>query len=142
MIQPRRPLAAGVVADHYQELDRHYREIWGEHVHHGLWRTGRETPLEAVEQLIAFVAEQAGIRPGDRVVDIGSGYGAICWNRSAAKAACTAWAPKPTIERCSPAPGSRSRPRQRSAARFGPPGASACAAFSTDCALIPPPARS
>jgi tocopherol O-methyltransferase len=76
MIKPRRPLAVGVVADHYQELDRLYREVWGEHVHHGLWRTGRETPLEAVEQLIAFVAEQAGIQPGHRVCDIGSGYGA------------------------------------------------------------------
>lgn len=76
MITPRRPLAVGVVADHYQELDRLYRGIWGEHVHHGLWRTGRETPLEAVEQLSAFVAEQAGIHSGDRVVDIGSGYGA------------------------------------------------------------------
>jgi tocopherol O-methyltransferase len=76
MIKPSRPLAAGVVADHYQELDRLYREVWGEHVHHGLWRTGRETPHEAVEQLIAFVAEQAGIERGDRVCDIGSGYGA------------------------------------------------------------------
>jgi len=65
-----------MVADHYQELDWIYREIWGEHVHHGLWRTGRETPLEAVEQLTEFVAEQAGVRPGDRVCDIGSGYGA------------------------------------------------------------------
>lgn len=76
MIKPCRPLAAGVVADHYQELDRLYREVWGEHVHHGLWRTGRESPLHAVEQLTAFVAEQAGIRSGDRVCDIGSGYGA------------------------------------------------------------------
>ncbi|WP_439622848.1 methyltransferase domain-containing protein [Gemmata sp.] len=76
MITPHRPLAAGVVADHYQELDRLYREVWGEHVHHGLWRTGRESPLQAVEQLTAFVAEQAGVRPGDRVCDIGSGYGA------------------------------------------------------------------
>jgi tocopherol O-methyltransferase len=76
MIKPHRPLAIGVVADHYQELDRLYREIWGEHVHHGLWRTGRETPLEAVEQLVDFVAAEAGIQPGDRVCDIGSGYGA------------------------------------------------------------------
>jgi len=76
MIKPHRPLAAGMVADHYQELDWIYREVWGEHVHHGLWRTGRETPLEAVEQLTEFVAEQAGVRPGDRVCDIGSGYGA------------------------------------------------------------------
>jgi len=76
MIKPHRPLAPGIVADHYQELDRLYREVWGEHVHHGLWRTGRETPLEAVEQLTAFVAQQANIQSGDRVVDIGSGYGA------------------------------------------------------------------
>ena len=76
MIKPRRPLAADEVADHYQELDRLYREVWGEHVHHGLWRTGRETPREAVEALTDFVAEEAGIRTGDRVCDIGSGYGA------------------------------------------------------------------
>src|SRR5262245_21670941 len=76
MIKPRRPLEVGVVADHYEELDRLYREVWGEHVHHGLWRTGRESQHEAVEQLIAFVAEQAGVARGDRVCDIGSGYGA------------------------------------------------------------------
>ncbi|MDB5308160.1 MAG: methyltransferase protein [Gemmataceae bacterium] len=76
MIRPRRPLAVGVVADHYQELDRLYREVWGEHVHHGLWRTGRESPGEAVELLAGFVAGQAGVRPGDHVCDVGSGYGA------------------------------------------------------------------
>lgn len=76
MIVPRRPLAEGAVADHYQELDRLYREIWGEHVHHGLWKTGRESATEAVCQLARFVAEEAGIGPGDRVCDIGSGYGA------------------------------------------------------------------
>ena len=76
MIKSRRPVAVGVVADHYQELDRLYREVWGEHVHHGLWRTGHESPLEAVEQLTALVAEQAGVARGDRVCDIGSGYGA------------------------------------------------------------------
>ena len=76
MITPHRPVAAGVVADHYGELDRLYREIWGEHVHHGLWRSGRESDLEAVEQLSALVAATAGVRPGDRVCDIGSGYGA------------------------------------------------------------------
>ena len=76
MIEPRHPLAVGVVADHYQELDRFYREIWGEHVHHGLWWTGRESPAEAVNQLVQFVADQSMVRPGDRVCDIGSGYGA------------------------------------------------------------------
>ena len=29
------------VARHYDQLDRFYRELWGEHVHHGFWATGR-----------------------------------------------------------------------------------------------------
>lgn len=76
MIVPRRPLAPGQVADHYQDLDWVYREVWGEHVHHGLWRTGDESPTEAVEQLVEFVAAEAHIKRGDAVCDIGSGYGA------------------------------------------------------------------
>jgi tocopherol O-methyltransferase len=76
MIQPHRPLAPGAVADHYQDLDWVYRAVWGEHVHHGLWRTGRESPTEAVEQLIDLVAAEASLRSGDTVCDIGSGYGA------------------------------------------------------------------
>ncbi len=43
MIRSSRPILPEEVADHYEELDRIYREVWGEHVHHGLWRTGRES---------------------------------------------------------------------------------------------------
>jgi tocopherol O-methyltransferase len=76
MIKSLRPISPEMVADHYQELDRIYREVWGEHVHHGLWRTGRESPTHAVEQLVELVREEAGIRDGDYVCDIGCGYGA------------------------------------------------------------------
>jgi tocopherol O-methyltransferase len=76
MIIPRIPQTAESVARHYDMLDKFYREIWGEHVHHGLWRTGRETPLEAVEALTALVAERLEIAPGASVCDIGCGYGA------------------------------------------------------------------
>jgi tocopherol O-methyltransferase len=76
MIFPREVQTAAAVSGHYDELDRPYREIWGEHVHHGYWRTGRETPAEAVEALIELVAERLGLRPGDAVCDIGCGYGA------------------------------------------------------------------
>ena len=75
MIVPRTELSRGAVASHYDDLDRFYRELWGEHVHHGLWRTGKEGPEEAVLQLIALVAERTGVAPGQRVCDVGCGYG-------------------------------------------------------------------
>lgn len=63
------------VAAHYDELDRFYREIWGEHIHHGLWQSRWETADEATRRLIAVVAGQAGLKAGDRVCDVGCGYG-------------------------------------------------------------------
>jgi tocopherol O-methyltransferase len=76
MIESSRPITPDLVADHYDDLDWVYRSVWGEHVHHGLWRTGRESPAEAVEQLVELVAAEAGVRPGCAAVDIGCGYGA------------------------------------------------------------------
>jgi tocopherol O-methyltransferase len=76
MIRSSRPISPQEVADHYEELDRIYREVWGEHVHHGLWRTGRESSAEAVEQLVELVAEECGVSHGCTAVDIGCGYGA------------------------------------------------------------------
>ena len=67
---------ASVVANHYDELDVFYRELWGEHVHHGLWVNGKESPEIAVRHLVDVVAKEAQINPGDQVIDIGCGYGA------------------------------------------------------------------
>ncbi len=75
MIVPRTEVDRDAVAAHYDQLDRFYREIWGEHVHHGLWTTGQESPEEAVRALTALVADRAGIAPGNSVCDIGCGYG-------------------------------------------------------------------
>ncbi|TLM81922.1 methyltransferase domain-containing protein [Pseudarthrobacter sp. NamE2] len=64
------------VADHYDELDPLYRRVWGDHVHHGLWATGRETTGEAVEALADTVGDRLRLKPGQGCVDIGCGYGA------------------------------------------------------------------
>jgi tocopherol O-methyltransferase len=64
------------VASHYDDLDAFYREIWGEHVHHGVWHTGREADLEAAENLVRMIADLGRIKPGTEVCDIGCGYGA------------------------------------------------------------------
>lgn len=70
------PVAREAVASHYDELDHFYRDVWGEHVHHGLWLRGNETREEAVLQLVDVVAREAQVGPGVRVCDIGCGYGA------------------------------------------------------------------
>ena len=76
MIIPREPQTAEDVASHYDELDGIYRALWGEHVHHGYWASGHETPGEAVDALADLVADRLELGPGERLVDIGCGYGA------------------------------------------------------------------
>jgi tocopherol O-methyltransferase len=63
-------------ATHYDDLDPLYRAVWGEHVHHGLWRTGRESRETAVQDLIHEIARKAQMRQGQDVCDVGCGYGA------------------------------------------------------------------
>ncbi len=69
-------LSSSAVAEHYDELDQFYRDIWGDHVHHGLWVLGSETHHEATLELVRRVADRAQIGRGTRVCDIGCGYGA------------------------------------------------------------------
>lgn len=76
MILPRTTVAPEAVADHYDELDPFYRGIWGEHVHHGYWTTGAESPDAAAEALVELLAERVGLERGMRVCDVGCGYGA------------------------------------------------------------------
>jgi tocopherol O-methyltransferase len=75
VINPPSPFQSCEVAAHYDELDRFYREIWGEHIHHGLWQAREETVEEATRHLIDEVAAQAQVRAGDQVCDVGCGYG-------------------------------------------------------------------
>lgn len=76
MIVPDHPSNATGVAVHYDELDPAYRHVWGDHVHHGYWRDGNETPEQATAALVGLVEERLALEPGHRVCDIGCGYGA------------------------------------------------------------------
>jgi tocopherol O-methyltransferase len=76
MILPNQPQTARDVSGHYDELDSAYRDIWGEHVHHGYWVSGRESPDDAAEALVRLVADRLDLQPGQQAVDIGCGYGA------------------------------------------------------------------
>lgn len=83
MIVPREIADAALVAAHYDELDDLYRSLWGTNLHHGYWISGRESTDEAVANLTHLVARQAAMKPGDRVCDLGCGYGtaALLWHR-------------------------------------------------------------
>jgi SAM-dependent methyltransferase len=76
MIEPRTVQTAAAVAEHYDELDPFYREVWGRHVHHGYWANGRESAEEAVEGLIELLAARLALAPGQQLCDVGCGYGA------------------------------------------------------------------
>lgn len=63
------------ISHHYDELDEFYRELWGTHLHHGLWLTGKETKEEAQENLSREVLSYLYPLEGKNLVDVGSGYG-------------------------------------------------------------------
>ena len=75
MITSEVSISVSDVAGHYDELDEYYRRLWGDHLHHGLWKSGRESIQLAVEQLIEAVASPLELQPGQQVCDIGCGYG-------------------------------------------------------------------
>jgi tocopherol O-methyltransferase len=53
----------------------YYAEIYGEHIHDGYYITGKEGKAEAQENLTRLMAEKAGIKRGQRVLDVGCGLG-------------------------------------------------------------------
>ncbi|NIR28354.1 MAG: hypothetical protein GWN84_03305, partial [Gammaproteobacteria bacterium] len=71
-----RPDLRHAVERHYDSLALLYRLFWGEHVHHGLWPARGGSPRDAQIRLVSHLADRAGIAGGERVLDVGCGYGA------------------------------------------------------------------
>jgi tocopherol O-methyltransferase len=63
------------IREHYDLASPYYKQLWGQHLHHGYYRTGKETKEQAQEYLMQLLAGRAGIRRGARVLDIGCGVG-------------------------------------------------------------------
>jgi tocopherol O-methyltransferase len=68
--------AAARAREHYDTLATLYRLIWGDHLHHGLFRTGKESPREAQLRLLCYCASLVRPQPDWEVLDVGCGYGA------------------------------------------------------------------
>jgi len=65
-----------IVRDHYDRTSPYYRELWGEHLHHGYWVSGEETKEQAQVQLVEHLAHLAALVPGRKILDVGCGFGA------------------------------------------------------------------
>lgn len=63
-----------VVRRHYDLTTPFYRLFWGRHIHHGLWEAS-ESPAEAQLRLTETLADEAGVRDGDDMLDVGCGMG-------------------------------------------------------------------
>lgn len=64
------------IRDFYDTVSPHFRDLWGEHLHDGLYAKGDETKEAAQEKLVAWLAASAGLSTGSRGLDVGCGMGA------------------------------------------------------------------
>lgn len=62
------------IRHHYDLTTPFYRLLWGVHIHHGLWE-GNESSAAAQQNLTDTLIRKAGIREGERVLDVGCGMG-------------------------------------------------------------------
>ena len=52
-----------------------YLQVYGRNIHDGYYITGKETKKEAQENLTSFLVENAGIKNGAKILDVGCGVG-------------------------------------------------------------------
>src|SRR3989344_937216 len=63
------------IKEHYDKVSPYYQKLWGNHIHHGYYITGKESKEEATENLIKLLVSKSRIKNNSTVLDIGCGVG-------------------------------------------------------------------
>ncbi len=59
------------IKEHYDKCSPYYVDLWGQHIHHGYWITGKESKEEAQNQLIELLLSNIVVQPKMKLLDVG-----------------------------------------------------------------------
>ncbi|KAI2641696.1 S-adenosyl-L-methionine-dependent methyltransferase [Hypomontagnella submonticulosa] len=63
------------IKKHYEIASDYYYSLWGQHIHHGLFKSADETKEQAQVNLINYLLEISALPTGAKVLDVGCGVG-------------------------------------------------------------------
>ncbi|KAI0113747.1 tocopherol O-methyltransferase [Nemania sp. FL0031] len=63
------------IKKHYEIASDYYYSLWGQHIHHGYFKSPTETKEEAQVNLIRYLLEISGLPTSASVLDVGCGIG-------------------------------------------------------------------
>ncbi|KAI1340684.1 S-adenosyl-L-methionine-dependent methyltransferase [Xylariaceae sp. FL0016] len=63
------------IKKHYEIASDYYYSLWGQHIHHGYFKSPTETKEQAQVNLIDYLLEISALPDGSRVLDVGCGVG-------------------------------------------------------------------
>ncbi|KAH8812346.1 tocopherol O-methyltransferase [Xylogone sp. PMI_703] len=63
------------IRHHYELASDYYYSLWGEHIHHGYFKSPNDTKEEAQVQLIELLLDRSELPKGSTVLDVGCGIG-------------------------------------------------------------------
>ncbi|KAI0974938.1 tocopherol O-methyltransferase [Xylaria arbuscula] len=63
------------IKKHYEIASDYYYSLWGQHIHHGYFKSPTETKEEAQVNLIKYLQEISDLPQGASVLDVGCGIG-------------------------------------------------------------------